>query len=119
MRLSVSPNPLQLEARRNVRNIARIQKVKWWTFYWVLQDFIGGKEEKWLYYEVASAMRDVGIHDVCENFVELLKSYGTLLSDDVISQTGSQLKMEKQANMIFSSKECFDFFLKYILYHKI
>lgn len=30
-------------------------------------------------------MRDVGIHDVCENFVELLKSYGTLLSDDVVS----------------------------------
>lgn len=32
--------------------------------------------------------------------------------DDMVSQTGSQLKMEKQANMILSSKECFDFFLK-------
>ena len=46
---------------------------------------MGGREEKWLYYEVASLMRNVGIHDVCENFIELLKSYGTLLSDDVIS----------------------------------
>ena len=46
---------------------------------------MGGREEKWLYYKVASLMRNVGIHDVCENFIELLKSYGTLLSDDVIS----------------------------------
>lgn len=29
---------------------------------------------------MASLTRNVGIHDVCENFVELLKSYGTLLS---------------------------------------
>ena len=38
MRLSVSPNPLQLEARRNVRNIARIHKEEMVDF---LLDFIG------------------------------------------------------------------------------
>ena len=71
---------------------------------------MGGREEKWLYYEVASLMRNVGTHDVCENFIELLKSYGTLFivrwCDQLDWFTVEDGKTGKH-----------DIFLKYILYH--